>query len=73
MKQARQIMQPFVLRRIKEDVLTDLPPKHVHNVDCQMTRDQEMNYIELIENYNRQFKYQKKEYCYEDNDTNDSR
>ncbi|GMG21414.1 unnamed protein product [Ambrosiozyma monospora] len=35
-KKARTMMAPFVLRRRKEDVLKNLPPKHIHIVKCKM-------------------------------------
>ena len=33
----RQVL-PFILRRLKEDVLQDLPPKIVQDYHCELSR-----------------------------------
>ena len=45
--QARGIMDPFVLRRKKEDVLLDLPQKHSVIQDCHLEGTQRDAYIDL--------------------------
>ncbi|KAK3921109.1 SWI/SNF-related matrix-associated actin-dependent regulator of chromatin subfamily A containing DEAD/H box 1-like protein [Frankliniella fusca] len=52
--QAKHIMKPFVLRRLKSDVLKDLPPKTDKIIHCPMTEDQEQKYNELIETFSKQ-------------------
>ncbi|KAL4715911.1 hypothetical protein ACJJTC_013211 [Scirpophaga incertulas] len=46
--QAKRIMKPFVLRRLKRDVLQDLPPKTNHTVLCAMAEKQKALYADLI-------------------------
>ncbi|XP_038049305.1 SWI/SNF-related matrix-associated actin-dependent regulator of chromatin subfamily A containing DEAD/H box 1-like [Patiria miniata] len=41
---ARQIMQPFILRRVKSEVLNQLPPKSESIVKCPMIKSQEECY-----------------------------
>jgi SNF2 family DNA or RNA helicase len=37
-------LEPYMLRRLKEDVLKDLPPKDRHDVWCRMTPGQALQY-----------------------------
>ncbi|CAG9561675.1 unnamed protein product [Danaus chrysippus] len=46
--QAKRIMKPFVLRRLKRDVLQDLPQKTNHTELCPMSEKQQRQYKELI-------------------------
>ncbi|CAB3227270.1 unnamed protein product [Arctia plantaginis] len=46
--QAKRIMKPFVLRRLKRDVLQDLPKKTNHRELCAMSNRQNMLYKNLI-------------------------
>ncbi|CAH2238139.1 jg22067 [Pararge aegeria aegeria] len=46
--QAKRIMKPFVLRRLKSEVLQDLPKKTNHTVPCPMSEKQERQYKDLI-------------------------
>ncbi|KPJ19958.1 SWI/SNF-related matrix-associated actin-dependent regulator of chromatin subfamily A containing DEAD/H box 1 [Papilio machaon] len=46
--QAKRIMKPFVLRRLKRDVLQDLPKKTNHTELCPLSGRQEMLYKNLI-------------------------
>ncbi|XP_072949554.1 SWI/SNF-related matrix-associated actin-dependent regulator of chromatin subfamily A containing DEAD/H box 1 homolog [Epargyreus clarus] len=46
--QAKRIMKPFVLRRLKRDVLQDLPRKTNHTELCPMSERQEKLYKDLI-------------------------
>lgn len=46
--QAKRIMKPFVLRRLKRDVLQELPTKTDRMVLCPMTSVQKQKYEELI-------------------------
>jgi len=55
----QRALHPFVLRRLKEDVLTDLPPKTVDEVALSMAPDQGRLHQELLEIYrNEVAKYQ---------------
>ena len=47
----QRALHPFVLRRLKEDVLTDLPPKQVEKITLPMTPDQGRLYQELLAVY----------------------
>lgn len=47
-QQAKRIMKPFVLRRLKRDVLQDLPKKTNHTELCPMSGKQQMLYKNLI-------------------------
>ncbi|AEM21690.1 HepA, Superfamily II D/R helicase, SNF2 family [Brachyspira intermedia PWS/A] len=40
---------PFILRRLKTDVLTDLPPKHTVVSYCDLTKDQKELYMSILE------------------------
>jgi SWI/SNF-related matrix-associated actin-dependent regulator of chromatin subfamily A containing DEAD/H box 1 len=50
-QQAKGIMRPFVLRRLKSDVLKQLPKKSEHVVLCEMSKRQATEYNELISYY----------------------
>ncbi len=47
----QRALHPFVLRRLKEDVLTDLPPKLREDVSLSMHPEQERLHQELLEVY----------------------
>ncbi|XP_053987449.1 SWI/SNF-related matrix-associated actin-dependent regulator of chromatin subfamily A containing DEAD/H box 1 homolog [Hylaeus anthracinus] len=47
-KNAKQIMRPFVLRRLKAEVLRDLPEKTDRVIRCSMTKKQQKLYKNLI-------------------------
>lgn len=51
-EQAKGIMQPFILRRVKADVLKQLPKKIEEIIYCDMTRHQAKSYKELVDHYN---------------------
>lgn len=51
---AKHIMKPFVLRRLKKDVLKDLPKKTEQIIRCSMTKDQEKKYNDLIAMFSKQ-------------------
>lgn len=40
---------PFILRRLKNDVLKDLPPKHTVVSYCDLTKDQKELYMSILE------------------------
>lgn len=44
-------MQPFILRRTKEEVLTDLPEKSEQTIYCDLTKQQRQDYDELRDYY----------------------
>lgn len=48
---AKRIMKPFVLRRLKLDVLKDLPPKTDTKLMIPMSDDQETKYQELVAHF----------------------
>ncbi|CAG2107895.1 unnamed protein product [Medioppia subpectinata] len=66
-EQAKKIMKPFVLRRLKSEVLQELPAKIDHILTVPMNADQELKYADLIENYTREIKYKK--ITFEDSDS----
>nr|BBE38017.1 SWI/SNF-related, matrix-associated actin-dependent regulator of chromatin, subfamily a, containing DEAD/H box 1, isoform a [Xenopus laevis] len=45
---AKQIMKPFILRRVKNEVLKQLPPKQDQIKFCQMSKKQEQLYSDLL-------------------------
>lgn len=45
--EAKTILQPFVLRRVKADVLKDLPPKVEETIMVDLTDQQKMFYYEI--------------------------
>ncbi len=42
-------VQPFILRRLKGDVLTELPPKIEHKIVSELTREQKKLYLAYLE------------------------
>ncbi len=48
MKKLRKLIEPFVLRRIKGEVLTELPDKVVSVLNSQMTDEQEQIYLAYL-------------------------
>lgn len=52
-EQAKGIMEPFILRRVKADVLKQLPKKIEEIIYCDMTRHQAKEYKQLIDYYNK--------------------
>ncbi|XP_018613809.1 SWI/SNF-related matrix-associated actin-dependent regulator of chromatin subfamily A containing DEAD/H box 1A [Scleropages formosus] len=61
--QAKLIMKPFILRRVKSEVLKQLPAKEVRVESCPMSKRQHRLYMALLENYNRSSHSEKKELC----------
>ncbi|EEB13299.1 conserved hypothetical protein [Pediculus humanus corporis] len=51
--QAKKIMQPFVLRRLKKDVLKDLPKKTEEIIYCEMIEKQKFKYENLISTFSK--------------------
>lgn len=49
----RRKLQPFLLRRLKQDVAKDLPPKIQKVASCMLTSDQYAVYRELVESSRR--------------------
>lgn len=45
----RRKLQPFLLRRLKKDVATDLPPKILRTAHCALSPDQQTVYRELLQ------------------------
>ncbi|XP_072394473.1 SWI/SNF-related matrix-associated actin-dependent regulator of chromatin subfamily A containing DEAD/H box 1 homolog [Diabrotica undecimpunctata] len=50
-EQAKRIMKPFLLRRLKCDVLRDLPKKTDHVIHVPMVPSQKENYEQLVASY----------------------
>lgn len=50
-EQAKQVMKPFILRRLKNDVLTCLPEKKDIVKMVAMTESQKDKYMDLVETY----------------------
>lgn len=46
--QAKRIIAPFMLRRLKETVLKDLPEKTISVRKCDLLPDQRVKYDELV-------------------------
>lgn len=55
-EQAKKIMRPFVLRRLKDDVLKDLPKKSETIIRCPMTESQTKLYQRLVDSFKREIK-----------------
>lgn len=49
----RRKLHPFILRRLKEDVAADLPPKIERTVMCSLTEDQRKVYNQFLESSRR--------------------
>lgn len=52
----RRKLHPFLLRRLKKDVAKDLPPKIIKLAHCELTKDQQTVYRELLEASRRRIK-----------------
>ncbi|KFM65528.1 SWI/SNF-related matrix-associated actin-dependent regulator of chromatin subfamily A containing DEAD/H box 1, partial [Stegodyphus mimosarum] len=53
---AKRIMKPFVLRRLKREVLKELPPKHDEIKFCPMAETQAKLYEELVAKFSEEVK-----------------
>ena len=51
----RQLLTPFLLRRIKKEVLTDLPEKLIISQMCDMTEEQKLFYRNIRNSYRDKF------------------
>jgi SNF2 family DNA or RNA helicase len=45
----KKVTEPFILRRLKESVLLELPPKIIDNRTCSLSNDQYSSYQSLLE------------------------
>ncbi|KAK2716317.1 SWI/SNF-related matrix-associated actin-dependent regulator of chromatin subfamily A containing DEAD/H box 1-like isoform X2 [Artemia franciscana] len=54
--QAKNIMKPFFLRRLKSEVLQDLPKKTEKVIRVPMAEDQQKHYCELVNKFSKQVK-----------------
>jgi len=50
-EQAKGIMKPFILRRLKDEVLKQLPKKTIEVIHCDMTLRQGKEYKKLVEHF----------------------
>lgn len=57
-EQAKMIMKPFLLRRLKKDVLSFLPPKVEVIKKVEMTQSQRQKYCDLVNEYKSEAKLQ---------------
>lgn len=57
--QAKDILKPFILRRIKENVLKDLPNKVEQYIELDMTDDQLKLYKDVVAKHSEQLKARK--------------
>ena len=48
MKNLKKMIEPFILRRIKKDVLTELPDKNITVLKSEMTSEQQKLYFSYI-------------------------
>lgn len=55
-EQAKRIMKPFVLRRLKDDVLIDLPKKSEETVKCRLSERQAKLYKRTVDSFKREIK-----------------
>ncbi|XP_066568320.1 SWI/SNF-related matrix-associated actin-dependent regulator of chromatin subfamily A containing DEAD/H box 1A [Amia ocellicauda] len=60
---AKQIMKPFILRRVKSEVLKQLPPKEEKTEFCAMTEKQERLYTSIFEKLKKSVSGEKKQLC----------
>jgi len=65
-EQAKKIMKPFVLRRLKDDVLKDLPKKKEETVLCPLSKNQSKLYKRFVDSFKREIKDHVKEVLDED-------
>lgn len=74
-EQAKKIMKPFVLRRLKANVLRDLPKKSEEVVRCPMSKSQSQLYRKFVESFKKEIKDHKRAILDDDNsfadDSND--
>ncbi|KAL4660861.1 SWI/SNF-related matrix-associated actin-dependent regulator of chromatin subfamily A containing DEAD/H box 1 [Arapaima gigas] len=61
--QAKLIMKPFILRRVKSEVLKQLPAKEVRVESCPMSERQHQLYVALLEKFKCSGHNEKKELC----------
>ncbi|MBP3255242.1 MAG: DEAD/DEAH box helicase [Clostridia bacterium] len=50
MKKLKMLIEPFILRRIKSEVLTELPDKTISILNNEMQEEQEMIYMSYLQN-----------------------
>jgi SWI/SNF-related matrix-associated actin-dependent regulator 1 of chromatin subfamily A len=55
-KQAQKLIAPFVLRRMKEDVLDQLAPKETHDMKIELTERQQSLYGSAVSNIKRELR-----------------
>lgn len=49
MGELRRLVKPFILRRVKKDVLKELPPKIESIMTCELTDEQKMVYLTYLQ------------------------
>ncbi|XP_062493613.1 SWI/SNF-related matrix-associated actin-dependent regulator of chromatin subfamily A containing DEAD/H box 1 [Pezoporus occidentalis] len=57
---AKQIIKPFILRRVKDEVLKQLPPKKEFTEFCAMSEKQEQLYCDLLKKLKKNIKQDEK-------------
>ncbi len=48
LKRLKSLIEPFILRRVKKDVLTELPEKNITILNNEMTKEQQQLYISYL-------------------------
>ena len=60
------LVSPFVLRRVKEDVVTDLPEKIEDTVMAQLTGEQRKLYLAILDRFPLQVQHREASECKKD-------
>lgn len=61
LKELSKHIQPFILRRLKRDVIKELPPKIEHKVVVEMTEEQKKVYASYLVNTKREIEHEIRE------------
>lgn len=61
LKELSKHIQPFILRRLKKDVIKELPPKIEHKVVVEMTEEQKKVYASYLVNTKREIEHEIRE------------
>lgn len=56
LKELLKLIKPFILRRFKKEVVTELPPKIEHKIIVDMTKEQKKLYTSYVDKYKEEMK-----------------